>query len=315
MSISVLLLTLNEADNLPACLAAVDWSDDVVVLDSFSQDETVAVAEGRGARVYQRAFDDFAGQRNYALDHFPFKHEWVLHLDADEIVTPALRAEMESAVMGAVEASGAVAAGAEARAEAGSAVAETSEAVALAPAEGRYDAWRLPSKMMFMGRWLRYSGLYPSYQVRLGHRDRFRFKQVGHGQREDLAPARIGTLREPYLHYSFSKGLTDWVDKHNRYASAEAREAMRLLGAGGGLDWAGLWAREPSRRRRALKALSSHLPLRPLLRFLYMYVLRRGFLDGRAGLTYCRLLAIYEYLIVLKTRELLSGTGQVADRD
>ena len=158
-----------------------------------------------------------------------------------------------------------------------------------------------------MGRWLRYSGLYPSYQVRLGHRDRFRFKQVGHGQREDLAPERVGTLTEPYLHYSFSKGLSDWVDKHNRYASAEAREAVRLLATGGGLDWAGLVAREPTRRRRALKALSIRLPLRPLLRFLYMYLLRRGFLDGRAGLTYCRLLAIYEYLIVLKTRELLAG--------
>ncbi len=81
--------------------------------------------------------------------------------------------------------------------------------------------------MMFMGRWLRYSGLYPSYQVRLGHRDRFRFKQVGHGQREDLAQERIGTLTEPYLHDSFAKGLTEWVEQHNRYASAEGREACR----------------------------------------------------------------------------------------
>ncbi len=108
-------------------------------------------------------------------------------------------------------------------------------------------------------------------------------------------------------HYSFSKGLSDWVDKHNRYASAEAREAVRLLASGGGLDWTGLVAREPTRRRRALKALSIRLPFRPLLRFLYMYLLRRGFLDGHAGLTYCRLLAIYEYLIVLKTRELQAG--------
>ncbi len=94
MSISVLLLTLNEAANLPACLAAVAWSDDLVVLDSFSQDDTFAVAHRLGARVYQRAFDSFAGQRNHALDHIDFKHDWILHLDADEIVTPALRAEM-----------------------------------------------------------------------------------------------------------------------------------------------------------------------------------------------------------------------------
>lgn len=301
MTISVLLLTLNEEANLPACLAALAWCDDVVVLDSFSQDDTVAVADRLGARVYQRAFDDFAGQRNYALDQIPFRHEWVLHLDADEIVTPALHAEMLAAI-----------------------------------AAGRFDAWRIPSKMMFFGQWLRHSGLYPSYQVRLGHRERCRFKQVGHGQREDLAPERVGTLTEPYLHYSFSKGLTDWVEKHNRYASAEAREALRLLEAGGGvegdgvagdgrwrraarrrlgawvnLDWRGLWAGEPT-RRRALKALSVRLPFRPLLRFLYMYIVRRGFLDGRAGLTYCRLLAIYEYLIVLKTRELLAARGGAA---
>ena len=274
MSISVLLLTLNEAANLPACLAAVAWSDDVVVLDSFSQDDTVAVAERLGARVYQRAFDSFAGQRNHALDHIDFKHDWILHLDADEIVTPALRAEMRGAIQ-----------------------------------TGLADAYRIPSKMMFRGRWLRYSGLYPSYQVRLGYRERFRFKQVGHGQREDLAPGRVGTLAEPYLHYSFSKGLTEWFEKHNRYASDEASETVRLLAGDWGIDWGGLWSRDRTRHRRALKALSYRLPFRPSLRFLYMYLLRRGFLDGHAGLTYCRLLAIYEYLIVLKTQELLTGQG------
>ncbi len=93
--------------------------------------------------------------------------------------------------------------------------------------------------MMFFGRWLRYSGLYPSYQVRLGHRERFRFKQVGHGQREDLAPERVGTLAQPYLHYSFSKGLTEWFDKHNRYATDEARETVKRLEASAGIDWIG----------------------------------------------------------------------------
>lgn len=246
----------------------------MVVLDSNSTDETVMVAKRLGARVYQRAFDDFASQRNYALDQIPFKHEWVLHLDADEIVTPALLAEMTAAV-----------------------------------AAGRFDAWRLPSKMMFFGRWLRYSGMYPTYQVRLGHRDRLRFKQIGHGQREDLPVERVGTLNESYLHYSFSKGLTEWFDKHNRYATDEAREAVQARTAGHGLDWRGLLACDRTRRRRALKGLSFRLPFRPTLRFFYMYVLRRGFLDGRAGLTYCRLLAIYEYLIVLKARELNTGQG------
>jgi glycosyltransferase involved in cell wall biosynthesis len=274
MSLSVLLLTLNEEGNLPACLAAVDWCDDVVVLDSFSADGTVSLAERLGARVYQRRFDHFAGQRNHALDHIELRHDWVLHLDADEIVTPELHAEMERVI-----------------------------------AEGRFDAFRIPSKMMFFGQWLRYSGMYPAYQVRLGHRERLRFKQVGHGQREDLPPERVGTLSQPYLHYSFSKGLTEWFDKHNRYASDEARETLRVLGKAGGADWRGLVSGDRGRRFRALKELSFRLPFRPSLRFLYMYVLRRGFLDGRAGWTYCRLLAMYEYLIVLKTRELKTGQG------
>lgn len=277
MNVSVLLLTLNEEANLPACLAAVAWSDDVVVLDSYSTDDTVSVARRAGARVYQRAFDSFAGQRNHALDMIELRNEWILHLDADEIITHDLHTEMLHAVC-----------------------------------DGQYDAYRIPSKMMFFGQWLRYSGMYPSYQVRLGHRERFRFKQVGHGQREDLPPERVGTLTQPYLHYSFSKGLTDWFEKHNRYATDEARETVRRLEASAGIDWGGLASGDQSRRRRTLKELAYRLPFRPTLRFFYMYVLRRGFLDGRAGLTYCRLLALYEYLIVLKTRELLSEQGRAS---
>lgn len=268
MSISILLLTLDEEANLPACLASVDWSDDVVVLDSFSRDRTVAVAESGGARIFQRSFDSFASQRNHALDSIDFKHDWILHLDADEIVTPGLREEMLKTIQ-----------------------------------SEKYDAYRIPSKMMFLGRWLRYSGLYPSYQVRLGRRGRFRFKQVGHGQREDVAPERVGILAEPYLHYSFSKGITDWIDKHNRYASDEAREAVRLIAEGRDVEWRKLVSRDQVQRRRALKELSYRLPFRPLFRFLYMYLLRRGFLDGHAGLTYCRLLSIYESLIEIKIHE------------
>lgn len=272
MSVSALVLTLNEEVNLPACVAAIGWCDDIVVLDSFSEDNTVEVARNLGARVFQRRFDNFSGQRNHALDTIEFRHEWILHIDADEIVTPALRDEIFREIT-----------------------------------DGAFDAYRIPSKMMFFGRWLRYSGLYPSYQVRLGRRGQFRFKQVGHGQREDISADRIGTLREPYLHYSFSKGLGDWFEKHNRYSTDEAREAVREFNAAKGVDWGGLVSSDPTRRRRATKQVSIRLPFRPALRFLYMYLLRRGFLDGGPGLIYCRLLAIYEYMIVLKIREIRSS--------
>jgi glycosyltransferase involved in cell wall biosynthesis len=264
----VLILTLNEQVNIVRCLTSVAWSDDVLVLDSFSDDGTVDLARKLGARVHQRAFDNFASQRNYAHEHLGFKHGWVLHLDADEEVPPALRDEIGIAIN-----------------------------------NSDYDAYRIAPKLIFLGRWLRFSGLYPSYQVRLGRTDRLRFQQVGHGQREVLAPDSIGTLKESYLHHGLSKGLADWIERHNRYSTDEAMVAVEA-GGRSAQNGARLFSRDPTSRRRAFKQVSSALPFRPALRFLYMYVIRLGFLDGRAGWTYCRMMAIYEYWTVLKIREL-----------
>ena len=267
--LSVLILTFNEEARIGRCLDSVSWSDDVLVLDSFSQDQTIEIAKGRGVRVLQNRFLNFAEQRNFGLDHGGLQHDWVLHLDADEVVSAELRDELLSVIARPVK-----------------------------------DAYRLASKMIFQGRWLRHAGLYPWYQVRLGRRDRLSFKQVGHGQRERLGPEKVGTLREPLLHYSFSKGLGDWFERHNRYSSAEAAHFCGNLGRQT-LDWPGILSWDDgARRRRALKRLFSFLPCRPSLRFLYLYCFRLGFLDGRAGFTYCRLLCMYEYLIVLKVREI-----------
>lgn len=265
--ISVLILTYNEERNISACLDSVAWSDDVLVVDSFSTDSTMQLVARKGVRMIQNRFLNFAQQRNFGLENGKLKHDWVLHLDADELVTPALKDELERLANSA-----------------------------------KYDAYRLASKMIFQGRWLKYAGMYPSYQVRFGRRDKLSFIQVGHGQREVLPPERIGTMRESLLHYSFGKGLQDWVDKHNRYSSAEAQYSLSEEGEA--IDWVGLFCiNDAMRRRRSFKRLSSRLPCRPLLRFCYMYLLRRGFLDGLPGYHYCRLLAIYEYLIVLKVRE------------
>jgi len=270
MTVSVLILTLNEEQNLPACLKAIAWCDDIVVMDSFSSDRTVELATTAGARVEQRKFDSFAGQRNFALQQIEFKHEWVFHLDADEIFTEVLFEEIEKAIL-----------------------------------NPEFDAYRVPSKTMFLGQWLRYSGMYPSYQVRLTRSPGFRFKQVGHGQKADIPLEKIATMKEPYLHYSFSKGLSEWFEKHNRYSSDEAEAALahRLSDS---IDWIGLFSFDPSRRRMAMRGLVFRLPMRPLLRFLYMYLFRRGFLDGYAGFIYCRLMATYEFMITSKIRELRS---------
>src|SRR6185295_19437317 len=119
-------------------------------------------------------FTNFADQRNFGLAKGGFKHDWILHLDADEIVTEELRDEIHAAVQNSEK-----------------------------------DAYQVGSRMMFNGQWLRHSGLYPSYQVRFGRRERLRFIQAGHGQREEMPAGRIGTLQSPLIHHSFSKGIHD----------------------------------------------------------------------------------------------------------
>ena len=117
-----------------------------------------------------------------------------------------------------------------------------------------------------------------------------------------LSPDQVGTLKNTYLHYGFSKGIADWIERHNRYSSDEALDGFEKRATE--KAYIGLFSTDKTERRRALKRLSERLPFRPLARFLYMYFLKLGFLDGRAGWSYCRLMAMYEYWIVLKQREL-----------
>lgn len=275
--ISVVILTHNEETNIRRCLDSVSWSDDILVVDSFSDDRTVEISKRHGARVIQRAFDDFSSQRNFASEEGNLKYEWVLHLDADEIVTPELRAELPEAVL------------------------------------GDKDAYRVSSKLMFCGKFLRHAGLFPWYQVRFGRKQTLRFKQVGHGQRETLEPGRIGTLKSSLLHFNFSKGLSDWVERHNRYSTAEAQQNVCGY-TNEDVPILDLLSTETHRRRRAAKKIFRRLPCRATIRFIYMYLFRGGILDGKAGFTYCRLLAWYEWLIGLKEREIKAHAGAKTQR-
>lgn len=265
--ISVLILTLNEEDNLSACLESVKWSDDIVVFDSFSSDRTVEIARAAGARVIQRRFDNERDHRAAALQ-VEFKNAWVYNPDADEITTPELREEMLRAVSDAAR---------------------------------KEVAYRVRFKNMFMGRWLRHSSLYPTWVMRLFRPEKISFERSINLRYAADGPE--GRLQSHFEHYSFNKGLNAWFEKHNRYSWQEAEESLKSL-EHGSFNWRELFAGSPAPRRRALKELSFRLPCRPLLRFLYMFIWKRGFLDGWAGFTYCRLLTIYEYMIVLKMREL-----------
>lgn len=266
--VSVLILTLNEEQNLPRCLESVKWCEDIVVLDSFSTDRTVEIAKAVGARVIQRKFDNWAAHQNWALENITFKHPWVYYSDADEVVTKELRDELLD--------------------------------VANNPSDPNV-AYRLRYKNFFMGQWIRRCGIYPAWILRLFRPDKVRWERLVNPT--PIVNGPEGRLKSHFEHYSFNKGLNAWFEKHNRYSWQEAEESLKSL-AGGGFDWSQLFAENPATRRRAQKELSFRLPCRPLLRFFYMYIWHCGFLDGWAGFTYCRLLTIYEYMIVLKMREL-----------
>lgn len=266
MSFSILILTLNEAINIEACLESVAFSDDIVVLDSFSSDNTVKLAENKGARVVQRKFDNWAAHQNWAMANIEFKYPWVFYLDADERMTSNLKDEILR-------------------------IANDTEETRRGYFCGRTN--------YFMGRPITHC--YPAVPI-------MRFFQPKYIRYERLVnPIAIvdgetGNLNNRFLHYNFSKGLTEWVDKHNKYALAEAKEGLKALKSQD--KDVSLFSGDKALRRVALKNLALRLPGRPIIKFCYLYLLKFGFLDGRAGFTYCILQSIYEYLIDLKMWEL-----------
>lgn len=265
MPVSVVILTCNEEVNIADCLRSCSWSDDVHVIDSGSTDRTIEIARSMGAKVCEHPFKTFATQRNWAIDELKCKHPWQYHLDADERCTPEQVAE----ILAAIGPDGAA---------------------------SDKTAYLVPSRLMFFGKWLRRSGGYPGYQARLIRSDQCRFIDFGHGQREKT-DGRVGRLVQPYMHYPFNKGLTAWLLKHNHYSDLEAANANQLPHMAWALD---LFSLDHVARRRALKTLSFRFRGRSLLRFLYQFVFKKGFLEGRAGLNYCRLMSIYESWIERK---------------
>lgn len=265
--ISTLILTLNEEVNLPACLESLRWCDDIVILDSFSTDATTKIAADSGCRISERRFDDYASQRNFGLSEISYKHQWILMLDADERTTVELVMEMKTAIQ------------------------HCPDAVTL---------FRMRRRDIFMGRWIRRSGGYPTWfgrLVRVGH-----VRVEREVNEEYYTDGEIGLLKEHIIHFPFNKGFEAWFEKHNRYSSMEAKVAMDRVSEA--TRWRGLFERDPQARRKSLKQLVYRLPGRPLVIFIALYIVSGGFLEGRAGFTFCVLRAIYEFMIDCKLREL-----------
>ncbi len=229
------------------------------------------LARQSGATVHQRVFDDYASHRNAALQDISFRHPWVFILDADERPTPLLSDEMQRAARLA-----------------------TSDV-------GGYVVRR---RDYLFGTWLKHAQISPFY-LRLVRPEQARYtraiNEVVH------VTGTVGQLREPLDHFPFSKGVGHWFRKHDLYSTMEAELIFRQQGLRSPSLGVALMSRDFLERRLHQKAIFYRLPLRPLLKWIYMMFVRGAVLDGGAGVTYATLQSIYEYMIVLKTKELRRG--------
>jgi putative colanic acid biosynthesis acetyltransferase WcaF len=280
-----LILTHNEELNLPHALASVTGiARKVFVVDSCSTDRTAAVAEKAGAEVHVHEWEGYAQQKNWALDHLPIAADWVLILDADELLTPSLAEEIR-------------------------------ELTARPPDQVKESAFYLNRVLIFMGQEIRHCGYYPSWNIRLFKRGHARYEErqvhehmVVHGA--------IGHLRGLMRHED-RRGLEHYIAKHNRYSTLEARELY-----GQTEPWPGFkrFFNDRVARRRFIKyRLATKIATPWLWRFFYMYILRFGFLDRQAGLSFCLFISSYELFIRMKYQDLVwqkglqhSGTGGLA---
>ncbi|MER3432573.1 MAG: glycosyltransferase [Leptolyngbya sp. ERB_1_1] len=283
LPVSVLIPARNEAVNLPACLASVARADEVFVVDSQSSDRSVAIAESYGAIVVQFHFNGrWPKKKNWSLENLPFRNEWVLIVDCDERITPELWDEIAVAIQN--------------------------------PA---FEGYYLNRRVFFLGQWIRYGGKYPDWNLRLFQHKKGRYENLGTetiqntGDNEVhehvVLPGKVGYLKNDMLHIDF-KDLYHWLDRHNRYSNWEAQVYLNLLTGQGddGTIGANLFG-DSVQRKRFLKRIWVRLPFKPALRFLLAYVFRFGFLDGKAGYIYARLLSQYEFQIGVKLFELRHG--------
>jgi glycosyltransferase involved in cell wall biosynthesis len=268
--VSVIVPIKNEASNLPRCLASVQWADEIFVVDSQSTDDSARVAQQHGGRVEQFHFNGtWPKKKNWALENLPFRNDWVFILDADEVLPPEAEKEFTDAIANAGEIAG----------------------------------YWINRRFFFLGHWLRHA-YYPNWNLRLfrhslGRYEKLTDLQTKSGDNEVhehvIVQGPTARLRCEMDHYAFPS-IDVFIEKHNRYANWEARVAAEGKNNQ-------LLAHEQVDLKRSLKTFARRLPFRPLLRFLYIYIWQKGFLDGRAGYYFARLHATYEFLIVAKTYE------------
>jgi len=285
--VSVLIPAKNEQVNLPACLTSVERSDEVFVVDSQSSDKSVEIAESSSTNVVQFHFNGrWPKKKNWSLDNLNFRNEWVLIVDCDERITPELWEEIAQAIQ-----------------------------------NPEYDGYYLNRRVFFLGQWIRHGGRYPDWNLRLFKHKKGRYENLnteeilntGDNEVHEhvILAGKAGYLKNDMIHEDF-RDLYHWIERHNRYSNWEARVYLNLLTGKGdsGTIGANLFG-NAVQRKRFLKKVWVRLPFKAFLRFILSYIFQRGFLDGKAGYIYARLLSQYEYQIGVKLYELRNCGGQL----
>lgn len=285
--VSVLIPAKNEESNLPACLESVARADEVFVVDSHSSDGSVKIAESYGAKVKQFKFSGgWPKKKNWSLENLQFNNDWVLIVDCDERITPKLWEE-----------------------------------IAVAIQEEKHEGYYLNRRVIFLGKWIRFGGKYPDWNLRLFKHKKGRYENLnteevpntGDNEVHEhvVLKGEVGYLKNDMMHEDF-KDIFHWIERHNRYSNWEARVYYNILmgkddGASIGANFFG----DAVQRKRFLKKIWVRLPFKPLLRFILFYFIQLGFLDGKVGYIYARLMSQYEYQIGVKLYELRKFGGKL----
>ncbi len=242
--LSVAIITHNEEKDIRDCLESVKWADEIVIVDSFSNDRTVEICREYIDKVYQREWSGFSNQKNNAIDLTT--NQWVLIVDADERITEGLRLEITEILKNSPD----------------------------------LDGYFIPRKSYFLGRWIRYSGWYPDYSVRLFRKDKGRFEQreVHESVRID---GKTGKLKNPLEHYTY-RSLSEYIKRMDKYSTLAANEMVRM----------------------GKKAGIGSIISRPIFTFLRMYILRQGFREGIYGLLLAILYSYYTFAKYAKLWEM-----------
>ncbi len=274
--LTIILLTYNEEVHIKRVIGnTINRAKYVYVLDSYSTDSTLQIAEQMGANVFTRKFDSYVNQRSYSIKDLPIKTDWVFILDADELLTDELKNEVE---------------------------------IVLNKGDN-IVAYFVRRKFYWQNKWLRFGTLYEQLSPRLVKHKYVHYNPRAINEHLEIEGA-TANLKNPFLHVDL-KPISDWVEKHNKYSTAEAEELYKSFirrKSSEKDEFADLSGSQPQKKRWIREHIwNPFMPplIRPFIYFFYRYFLRLGFLDGKAGFVYHFLQGLwYPFLIDVKYLEL-----------